>query len=82
MIFDYAEAALEGKRNDPYARSFTILGTEDTSTMYLMRDLLLLVQLEEKTPFAEAFAFDSRSLVENLIKRVSSENPGHSASLR
>ena len=82
VIFDYAEAVLEGKRNDPSARSLTILGTEDTATMYLMRDLLLLVQLEEKTPSVEAFAFDSRSLVENLIKRVSAENPGHSASLR
>ncbi|HIE87602.1 MAG TPA: hypothetical protein EYP91_12335, partial [Gammaproteobacteria bacterium] len=82
VIFDYAEAVLEGKRNHPSARSLTILGTEDTSIMFLMRDLLLLVQLEEKKASVEAFAFDSRSLVENLITRLSAENPSHSASLR
>jgi hypothetical protein len=82
VIFDYAEAVLEGRGNDRSGSSLTILGTDDTSVTDLIRDLLFLTRLEEKKESIEAFAFDSRSLVDNLISRLSAENPNSSPSLR
>lgn len=43
---------------------------------------MFLTRLEEKKESVEAFAFDSRSLVDGLITRLSAENPNSSASLR
>ena len=71
---------LEGRHGS--SRSLTILGTDDTRITELINDLLLLTRLEEKTEATNTFAFDIRSLVDNLIDRLSLENPKGTAALK
>ncbi|MBO6655629.1 MAG: hypothetical protein JJ934_01975 [Pseudomonadales bacterium] len=79
-FYDYAEAILEGRHGS--SRSLAILGTEDTRITELIHDLLLLTRLEEKTEALNTFAFDVRSLIDNLIDRLSLENPKGTAALK
>lgn len=79
-FYEYAEAILEGRPGK--SGSLTILGTEDTRVTELINDLLLLNRLEEKAESISSFAFDVRSLVDNLIDRLSLENPKGTAALK
>jgi hypothetical protein len=75
VIFEYADAVLEGRAGGAN-QGLAILGTNDTSIIDLIRDLLFLTRLEENQESIEEFAFDPSSLVDSLINRLSSDTTG------